>query len=418
MKSMASFRFAISRFLALCASVSALVVPEPTTGLFVPSWDVAIEPGQDKKIVVNGTIQQVDRYMDSLYPGWSAKLANFTSSHSAPAKRVADWRKLEKFSCYRPLHRGSTRAVMDGINYLNSISADRHPRNGPGPRSCGRGDEPKTLDSFSDIAEGARNIVNMCGASGNALSVSGQTWYRGGWSVITGKWNCDKEWKLPSTDHEDGASVSARAISEPITHRFVPTWEVAVEPGQSLYNLGDRILVNGTIQQVDAYMEAHYPGWSAKHDNLSIPIPVHTKEIPASLSELMKVKSVVCNSPGPLRQASTRAVLGAIDHLRSISMDRAPRWSPGPGTCGKISCSDKGAIFWCNDSDTLRMKDIEAMSDIVVAAEAILSHCAISGDTDTLSLMPMVSGKAILFGDYSYVVGKSGCGDKWRSDGH
>lgn len=64
------------------------------------------------------------------------------------------------------------------------------------------------------------------------------------------------------------------------------------------------------------------------------------------------------------------------------------------------------------------MKDIEAMSDIVVAAEAILSHCAISGDTDTLSLMPMVSGKAILFGDYSYVVGKSGCGDKWRSDGH
>ncbi|KAG6287000.1 hypothetical protein E4U46_004408, partial [Claviceps purpurea] len=50
---------------------------------------------------------------------------------------------------------------------------------------------------------------------------------------------------------------------------------------------------------------------------------------------------------------------------------------------------------------------LEAFSDIVVAAEAILSHCAISGDT----LKPMVSGKTILSGDDSFVVGKSSCGD-------
>ncbi|KAG5927948.1 hypothetical protein E4U60_007906 [Claviceps pazoutovae] len=54
-------------FLALGASVSALVVLEPTTGPFVPSWDATIEPGQDDsdKIVVNGTIQQVDAYMEA-----------------------------------------------------------------------------------------------------------------------------------------------------------------------------------------------------------------------------------------------------------------------------------------------------------------------------------------------------------------
>ncbi|KAG6236865.1 hypothetical protein E4U25_003266 [Claviceps purpurea] len=69
MKSMAFFRFAISCFLARWALVSALVVSEPTTGVFVPSWDVAIEPGQDNKIVVNGTIQQVDSYMEAHYPG-------------------------------------------------------------------------------------------------------------------------------------------------------------------------------------------------------------------------------------------------------------------------------------------------------------------------------------------------------------
>ncbi|KAG6289720.1 hypothetical protein E4U09_004799 [Claviceps aff. purpurea] len=209
-----------------------------------------------------------------------------------------------------------------------------------------------------------------------------------------------------------GASVSARAISEPIAHRFVPTWEVAIEPGQNLWE--ETILVNGTIQQVDAYMEAHYPGWSAKHAHFSSPYPVHAKEAPASLPELMKVKSVTCNYP--LHQASTRAILGAMDHLRRIGMDRGPRWSPRPGTCGKLSCSDEGAIFWCNDSDTLRLKTLEAFSDIVVAAEAILSHCAISSDT----LMPMVSGKTTLFGDYSFIVGKSSCGAKWlwRNTGH
>ncbi|KAG6039284.1 hypothetical protein E4U39_007798 [Claviceps sp. Clav50 group G5] len=137
MKSMALFRFASSCFLALWASVSALV-PEPMTGLFVPFWHVDLESGQDDsdKIVVNGTIQQVDAYMEAHYPGWSAKLANFTSSHSAPAKRAPDWRKVKAVKCNRLLDRGSTSAILEGINYLRSISKDRHPRNGPGPRSC------------------------------------------------------------------------------------------------------------------------------------------------------------------------------------------------------------------------------------------------------------------------------------------
>ncbi|KAG6040222.1 hypothetical protein E4U39_007276 [Claviceps sp. Clav50 group G5] len=198
-----------------------------------------------------------------------------------------------------------------------------------------------------------------------------------------------------------GASVSARAIPEPIAHRVVPAWKVAMKPGQDLWE--DTILVNGTIQQVDTYMEAHYPGWSAKHAKFFSPL-VPAKKTPASLTGLMKVKSVVCDYP--LHRVSTRAMLGAIDHLRRISMDRSPKWSPRPGTCGQISCSDEGAIFWCNDSDTPRLKTLDGPSDIVVAAEAILSQCAISGDT----LMPMVSGKTTLSGDYSFIVGRSSCG--------
>ncbi|KAG5915873.1 hypothetical protein E4U61_004179 [Claviceps capensis] len=66
-------------FLELGASVSARyisesaipesAIPEPTIDLSIPSWDVAIEPGQKDTIVVNGTIQQVDSYMEAHYPG-------------------------------------------------------------------------------------------------------------------------------------------------------------------------------------------------------------------------------------------------------------------------------------------------------------------------------------------------------------
>ncbi|KAG6061595.1 hypothetical protein E4U32_002878 [Claviceps aff. humidiphila group G2b] len=131
---------ALGLFLALRASVSALAVPEPTTSLSVPSWDVAIEPGQDDldKIVVNGTIQQVDAYMEAHYPDWSAKLANFTSSHSAPVKRAPEWRTKKALKCNRLLRQGRTSAILEGINNLRMISKERHPRNGPGPRSCGR----------------------------------------------------------------------------------------------------------------------------------------------------------------------------------------------------------------------------------------------------------------------------------------
>ncbi|KAG5994753.1 hypothetical protein E4U52_000790 [Claviceps spartinae] len=200
-------------FLALGASVSALAVPEPTTSLFVTSWDVAIEPGQDDsdKIVVNGTIQQVDAYMEAHYPGWSAKLVNFTSSHSAPAKRSPEWRTKKAIECNQLLRVARTSAILEGINYLRSISTDRHPRNGPGPRSCGRvscswdgvivwcndGDEPKTVDSFTDIAAGAASVVKNCGSSGMSPLVSGQVWYFGNWSVIAGGWTCDDEWELP-----------------------------------------------------------------------------------------------------------------------------------------------------------------------------------------------------------------------------
>ncbi|KAG6021795.1 hypothetical protein E4U19_005460 [Claviceps sp. Clav32 group G5] len=212
---------------------SESAIPEPTTDLFVPSWDVAIEPGQDETIVVNGTIQQVDSYMEAHYPGWSAKLANLTASHSAPAKQAPGTRLPGPFNissviCNQPLQRASTRAFLGAIDHLRTISKDRRPRNGPGPRLCGKvscsddgaivvcndvrcfdeheddawcnySDKFTTLERFSDLAFGAETVVNQCAQGGNRPMVSGKTYFSGDYSVIVGRWSCDAGW--PSTGH-------------------------------------------------------------------------------------------------------------------------------------------------------------------------------------------------------------------------
>ncbi|KAG6052497.1 hypothetical protein E4U32_008289 [Claviceps aff. humidiphila group G2b] len=158
---------------------------------------MAIEPGQEEMIVVNGTVQQVNAYMEANYPGWSAKWANFTSK-SAPAKRATAARpigpelmKVKSVMCHRPLFPCLTGSVVGGIDYLRKIRKGRHPRNGPGPRSCGRTDQTKILDSFSDIALGAEIVVYDCGLDGHYVSVSGQAFLFGDYSVIVGRSNCD-----------------------------------------------------------------------------------------------------------------------------------------------------------------------------------------------------------------------------------
>ncbi|KAG6053608.1 hypothetical protein E4U33_000172 [Claviceps sp. LM78 group G4] len=125
--------------------LSAVTIPDPITDLFVPSWNVAIEPGQEEMIVVNGTVQQVDAYMEANYPGWSAKWANFTSNCSDDS--AIFW--------------------------------------------CNDTDQPKILDSFSDIALGAEIVAYQCGMNGYDLTVSGQAFLFGDYSVIVGQSNCD-----------------------------------------------------------------------------------------------------------------------------------------------------------------------------------------------------------------------------------
>lgn len=61
-------------------------------------------------------------------------------------------------------------------------------------------------------------------------------------------------------------------------------------------------------------------------------------------SHLHKRLDVTCNN---YDQALRFRIQEGISHLRGVN--GKPRNGPGPGNCGRVSCSYNSAIWWCND---------------------------------------------------------------------
>lgn len=57
-----------------------------------------------------------------------------------------------------------------------------------------------------------------------------------------------------------------------------------------------------------------------------------------------------CNPREEWQHADGIAIRDGIKHLRSVP--GKPVASPGPAACGRVSCSYKSAIWWCNDVST------------------------------------------------------------------
>ncbi|KAG6309015.1 hypothetical protein E4U44_007384 [Claviceps purpurea] len=206
-------------------------------------------------------------------------------------------------------------------------------------------------------------------------------------------------------------SVSARRSRHskspedpPYAVPFVPTWDVAIEPGQD-----EKIILYGTIEQADAYMELHYPGWTVKYANWTATHPNPVKLGPASLPELMEVKKVKCNWPS--YHSPTRPLLRGIERLRSISKARYLRSGPSPRMCAIVSCSQAGAIILCNDTDKA-MKTLEHFSDLAFAAQNVVQKC-VRGFRN-----PRVSGKIFFVRGFSIIARRWDCNVEWPGTGH
>lgn len=106
------------------------------------------------------------------------------------------------------------------------------------------------------------------------------------------------------------------------------SWDVQVPDGST-------VVLNGTIQEV-------YTQLLDLHPNADLsPSTVVSKRTNLKLS---KRDSVTCGN-WPL--ANKGYIQDGITYLRTVA--GAPRNGPGPGNCGRVSCSNNAAIWWCND---------------------------------------------------------------------
>ncbi|OAQ72120.1 hypothetical protein VFPPC_00169 [Pochonia chlamydosporia 170] len=61
-----------------------------------------------------------------------------------------------------------------------------------------------------------------------------------------------------------------------------------------------------------------------------------------------------------------------VIYLRGVK--GKPKNGPGPGNCGRVSCSYNSAIYWCNDNRS--PKELNSFHDIADGADSVLLKCS------------------------------------------
>lgn len=111
-----------------------------------------------------------------------------------------------------------------------------------------------------------------------------------------------------------------------------------------------KVQINGTIQEVARGLKDR--DLSHLLQNKSLAISTQNKDLPTLPWGDIKF----CGpKDGPFPSASTWSINEGIDYLRGIQ--GMPTNGPGPGNCGRVSCEEKSAIWWCNDVSGLHISE-------------------------------------------------------------
>ncbi|KAL9115525.1 MAG: hypothetical protein Q9227_000846 [Pyrenula ochraceoflavens] len=153
-----------------------------------------------------------------------------------------------------------------------------------------------------------------------------------------------------------GALVTAIPAPAPIPGYKVEhfTWEVEPHAGAK------PLVVSGTVQDVYAAASKINPNFEAERCNHTSASKRDIVEATASPSE----SNLNCDEVQGWHGADLRYIQDGLKHLRGLEGYAAS--SPGPGTCGRVSCSYASAIWWCNDVPIL-----QNINPMKVAWEAI-----------------------------------------------
>ncbi|EAU32469.1 predicted protein [Aspergillus terreus NIH2624] len=112
------------------------------------------------------------------------------------------------------------------------------------------------------------------------------------------------------------------------------TWEVETKPG------GPTVALNGTVQDIYARLIEINPTYDR---DFAARVP-QARSNDDEAPHLQKRFDIKCNNHG---SANLKLIKEGIAYLYGVR--GKPTIGPGPGKCGRVSCSWSAAIWWCND---------------------------------------------------------------------
>ncbi|KAF3762554.1 hypothetical protein M406DRAFT_264296, partial [Cryphonectria parasitica EP155] len=162
--------------------------------------------------------------------------------------------------------------------------------------------------------------------------------------------------------------------------------------------------VTGTIQDVFASIQQADPDTATsiqEHIEAKMNTTQSVADINLSSSPAEETGDIptnyYCNVPG-WSQCSISSVFTGMYYLDGISGH--PTNGPGPGNCGRVSCSYDAAIWWCNDNSVSKTLDYFGMISGGVAD--VLKHCEDS-------LASKVKGQQFFNDGWNVIVREQSC---------
>ncbi|KAJ0159347.1 hypothetical protein CTA2_9885 [Colletotrichum tanaceti] len=142
-------------------------------------------------------------------------------------------------------------------------------------------------------------------------------------------------------------ALDGNSVESPVGDKqFVPTWEFEPFPGE-------KVVLNGTVEQVVAELEQINPGYSPfspdaqAADLAQADASLSSARAKAQRPEIYPRDKVLCNTS---KWGNVDTYSSDQGYIHLLGVKGLPRGDPGPGNCGRVSCGYKAAIWFCNDN--------------------------------------------------------------------
>ncbi|KAF6813785.1 hypothetical protein CPLU01_14570 [Colletotrichum plurivorum] len=164
------------------------------------------------------------------------------------------------------------------------------------------------------------------------------------------------------------AVAAAQATESPIEGYGIEPIEWEFDPGTT--GTGSSVRLNGTVEEVWLQLLAINPSvGEVFKSNIIASTELAAAELAGS--SLQKRATFAQHNCYNFGICKTGAIRSGINYLRGIGGQ--PTNGPGPGNCGRVSCSENSGIWWCNDSAS--SKNLSSFASIADGAQWIVDRC-------------------------------------------